>query len=88
MSTTVCLNNYEYNGQVYSPAFSDPPSPKDYNPDSEEDVEDPCLSPPASPKSYNGSYNSTINSYKIKKGSPTILKSKINNVPSTRYLEK
>jgi len=51
MSTTVCLNNYEYNGQVYSPAFSDPPSPKDYNPDSEEDdLEDSNLSPPMSPQ--------------------------------------
>jgi hypothetical protein len=53
MSTTVCLNDYEYNGQVYSPAFSDPPSPKDYNTDSEEDgcdLEDSSLSPPMSPQ--------------------------------------
>lgn len=27
MSTTICLYNYEYQGQVLSPAFSDPPSP-------------------------------------------------------------
>ena len=53
MATTVCLYDYEYNGQVYSPAFSDPPSPKDYNPDSEEDVcdgQDSQLSPPMSPQ--------------------------------------
>merc|ERR1711894_710521 len=27
MSTTVCASNYEYQGQVYSPAFSEPSSP-------------------------------------------------------------
>jgi hypothetical protein len=27
MSTTVCVSNYEYQGQVYSPAFSEPSSP-------------------------------------------------------------
>ena len=52
MSTTVCFNDYEYNGQVYSPAFSDPPSPKDYNQDSEEDAEETILSPPTTPKVY------------------------------------
>ena len=52
MSTTVCSYNYEYNGQIYSPAFSDPPSPKEYNYDSEEDgclIETSSLSPPLSP---------------------------------------
>ena len=27
MSTTICTNKYEYQGQVYSPAFSEPSSP-------------------------------------------------------------
>ena len=27
MSTTVCASTYEYQGQVYSPAFSEPSSP-------------------------------------------------------------
>ena len=27
MSQTICMYNYEYNGHVYSPAFSEPPSP-------------------------------------------------------------
>ena len=66
MSTTVCLYNYEYNGQVYSPAFSDPPSPKDYNPDSEEDADETTLSPPATPKSQKSSSLDSNNSYKSK----------------------
>jgi len=88
MSTTVCLYNYEYNGQVYSPAFSDPPSPKDYNPDSEEDgcdVEESNLSPPMSPQkqeSQNKNINSPLsaNSHSIITNTPFI------GLPSTKDL--
>ena len=45
MSTTICMYNFEYNGQVYSPAFSDPPSPKD----SDEEHETSSSPPPTSP---------------------------------------
>ena len=54
MSTTVCLYNYEYNGQVLSPAFSDPPSPKEYDNNSDEDGYEVALdlSPPVSPRQH------------------------------------
>ena len=72
MSTTVCLYDYEYNGQVYSPAFSDPPSPKDYNPDSEEDAEETSLSPPTTP-----------NVHKVKE-SVSVIKNQTTRLPSTK----
>ena len=47
MSQTVCINNYEYNGHVYSPAFSEPPSPSasDFNSEAE-DLHETSSSPP------------------------------------------
>lgn len=84
MSTTVCLYNYEYNGQVYSPAFSDPPSPKDYNPDSEEDVEESSLSPPSSPKLHKLMNVDISNCYPSKKKSSKVINEQTTNVSSTK----
>ncbi len=44
MSTTVSVSNYAYQGQVFSPAFSEPASP----------ISDTSASPPASPRSDDG----------------------------------
>ena len=88
MSTTVCLYNYEYNGQVYSPAFSDPPSPKDYNPDSEEDVEDPALSPPSSPTSHKPENDDISQCYSSKNKSSDLINNQITSVPSTKDIWK
>ena len=74
MATTVCLYDYEYNGQVYSPAFSDPPSPKDYNPDSEEDGcdgQDSQLSPPMSPQRPESNQKHTEGSHRALMASTT-----------------
>ena len=74
MATTVCLYDYEYNGQVYSPAFSDPPSPKDYNPDSEEDGfdgPDSQLSPPMSPQRPESNQKHTEGSHRALMASTT-----------------
>lgn len=96
MSTTVCSYNYEFNGQVHSPAFSDPPSPKDYNPDSEEDgceVEDSNLSPPMSPhqgESRNNHDNTTT--FCLQESSVNnpskIINSPLLSLPSTKDLWK
>lgn len=88
MSTTVCLYNYEYNGQVYSPAFSDPPSPKDYNPDSEEDADETTLSPPATPKSQKSSSVDSNYSYKSKKNSSCLINNQNTALPSTKDIWK
>ena len=88
MSTTVCLYNYEYNGQVYSPAFSDPPSPKDYNPDSEEDADETTLSPPATPKSQKSNSVDSNYSYKSKKNSSCLINNQNTALPSTKDIWK
>lgn len=51
MSTVVCSNNYIYQGQVYSPAFSEPSSPSSMS-SSSGDLDD---SPPISPMSMSSS---------------------------------
>ena len=96
MSTTVCSYNYEYNGQVHSPAFSDPPSPKDYNPDSEEDgcgFDDSNLSPPMSPHHEDLSskhVNKTL--FRLQESSmnhpTTKTNSQLQGMPSTKDLWK
>ena len=49
MSTTVCASNYEYQGQVYSPAFSEPSSPMSSS--------STTSSEPPSPKPSNHDYH-------------------------------
>jgi len=49
ISTTVCASNYEYQGQVYSPAFSEPSSPMSSS--------STTSSEPPSPKPSNHDYH-------------------------------
>merc|ERR1712088_397505 len=89
MSTTVCLNNYEYNGQVYSPAFSDPPSPKDYNLDSEEDVcdvEDSNLSPPMSPQKIESQRKTPNTQLSVVNNRDIIINTQLIELPSAKDL--
>lgn len=44
MSTEICVQNYCFQGQVYSPAFSEPPSPSSIDSFSDDDMDNP-LSP-------------------------------------------
>jgi hypothetical protein len=58
MSSVVCVSNYEYQGQVYSPAFSEPSSPSNSSISDEADIEyimDSIDSNPVSPMSSIGS---------------------------------
>ena len=51
MSTEICVENYTFKGQVYSPAFSEPSSPSSIYSDFEEDMD--SLSPMSTCSDFN-----------------------------------